>query len=327
MNSNNTNRSTSQLQSDVRAEINQIKQSLENIKNRASPGQLIDDAIFYPHQGNPARTFDHLKRNPVGTTFLAVGTILLMEDSQQRTVESRVGMKVSDARTRMSGAVGEMRESLHHVADSARSTVSSVKGTVSSVKGKVSSTVDGLKSRVKGSSDSDIDSNMSTDQASFDNAGMNDRLYVDSLGTGTASEGRFDDVKDTLSGAMENVSDRASQIKTSIGTSTHNFSGRVKETIGTSVDSIRDRVNNMDPITYIALGAGLGALSGAALPVSEAEQRLVDSNLGDGLAVFKTELQAAFHQSFDVMKTEFVSGLTDFDFGKLKDTFSNSSSV
>ncbi|MFL5808184.1 MAG: hypothetical protein ACJ749_01605, partial [Flavisolibacter sp.] len=78
MKSQNT-KSSDELEKEVRHEIRNVRKDIDELSGRFSPGQLIDDVIFYPHGKSPAATFDHLKRNPVGTAFLSLGTILLME--------------------------------------------------------------------------------------------------------------------------------------------------------------------------------------------------------------------------------------------------------
>ena len=93
MNSNTTSprstKSTQELKQQVLNDIKKVKEDFEEIKTRMTPGQLVDDAIYYRCcGGDPAATFDHLKRNPVGTSFLTIGTLLLMEDEYHRSYES-----------------------------------------------------------------------------------------------------------------------------------------------------------------------------------------------------------------------------------------------
>ena len=74
-----------------------------------------------------------------------------------------------------------------------------------------------------------------------------------------------------------------------------------------------ETVKNLDPMTYMAIGAGLGALTGIALPVSEREQTFINEKASGKLNEFSEEFQDAINQSVKVLKDEFIGKFTDFD--------------
>lgn len=96
MNSQDTNKSSEQLQREVHGQINKIADNIETARVRMSPGNLLDDAIFYPHGKSLSSTYEHLKNNPMGSMFLSLGTLLLMEDQEHISYESRFKSSAAD---------------------------------------------------------------------------------------------------------------------------------------------------------------------------------------------------------------------------------------
>src|SRR5690606_34723851 len=105
-------KSSDQLKKEVDKEIKNVRRDMDAIEGRLSPGQIIDDAIFYPHGKNLRSTIDHLKRNPIGTTFLSLGTLLLMEDESHQTYEAASRTKIASARTGMADKVNSVKSSV-----------------------------------------------------------------------------------------------------------------------------------------------------------------------------------------------------------------------
>jgi uncharacterized protein YjbJ (UPF0337 family) len=273
MNSKDT-RSSQDLRREVLNDLNKVNRDMDRIQNRMTPGQMIDDAIFYPQGSNPSATFDHLKRNPVGTTFLAVGTLLLMEDDQHRSYEAFLKQSGHDAydltRKKVSGTLAEAR------------------GKVEGVKGQFKEKVDQYRNRKDA-------------EAAFD--------------TGPSK-------LDKIKGA---VSNKFGEVKESLSSSIDSIRGKVTAEFDSSQDSSTsslsqgiESVKNLNPMTYIALGAGLGALSGAALPVSDKERTFVDQYFGSKLSQFTEEIQQALNESVSVLKEEFLSELKNVNVGVFK---------
>jgi len=272
------NKSSRELKREVLQELNQVNSDIDRIQARLTPGQFIDDAIFRPIGSNPRATFDHLKANPIGTAFLSIGTLLLMEDDSHVTYESQMKKRSGDAlensryqATLLKGKVSDMRES--------------VNGKVSGVNDKIHGVIDRTKGKV---------------------TGLKDKVSGKNTGESALGEGgemgasSIDRLKDDVSG--------------SIGELKQNVSGTI-QSVSDNIDSLAGdiKVKNLDPMTYVAIGAGLGALTGVALPVSEKEQMLIDDKASGKLSEFSSEFQDAINQSVKVLKDEFLGKFTDFD--------------
>ena len=262
------NKTSRELKREVLQELNQVNSDIDRIQGRMTPGQFIDDALFQPVGRSPRAIFDHLKANPVGTAFLGLGTLLLMEDDNHVTYEKqmklRSGAALENSRyqaTLLKGKISDIR--------------GEVNGKVHGVIDRTKSKVTGLKEKVSGLTSHVTGENSLGEGGELGASSIDDR--IDSL------KGSFDDVKQSIS--------------------------NVRETVFNEVEAVK----NLDPMTYAALGAGLGALTGIALPVSEKEQTLIDQKAAGRLNEFSAEFQDAINQSIKVLKDEFLGRFTDFD--------------
>lgn len=237
-------KSTEELKKQVLSDIDKVKDDFREIKERMTPGQIIDDAIYYRRGGgDPAETFAYLRANPVGTTFLTLGTLLLMEDEQHRSFETL-------ARER----AGEMKE---RVGESVSEAVGQAKEKIAETKNRVSAKIEKAK-----------------------------------------------DLK------RAGVPSAPSELETRATDALETAKGKGQEAY--------EYVRNLDPMIYLALGAGLGTITGAALPLSQKEQEAVDSVYSEKMANFANEVQEALSKSVNILKNEVVGGLTDFNFDLFK---------
>lgn len=223
MNTNHTNTTNSKsMKEQVLQDIEKVKEDINTIKNRMTPGQIIDDALYSKQNlRDPAVTFELLKNNPVGTTFLTIGTLLLTEYQNQGTFESR-------AKTRASSLSSQVSEKVGHLKDN----VTQIKQKASALK-----------------------------------------------------EEQVSQTKSTFASGKEKVQAQGQHLK--------------------------QIVKDVNPLAYIALGAGLGAMTGAALPVTQVEEK-IGLEVGEKLSSFRSELKDAVNESINVFKNEFIGELTDF---------------
>ena len=270
MNLNNTtkSKSTQELKDQVLTDIKKVRNDIDEIKNRMTPGQIIDDAIFYRRSNSPGETFTHLKNNPIGTSFLTLGTILLMEDAEHHTLEAIAREKAVDVKDRVQNKVEEVRENLQ-------------------VKFK--------KDKRQAMPDTSVD-----------------------LKESFLKEGTVEDLKSNVRQGMESAKER-------IGIATESAKGNiqnVKEKVKEGVDSAKYRVQdayqsassivkNLDPLTYLVLGAGLGTITGAAIPLAEKEENFVDDKFQGKTASFRQDLEDALNKSANILKNEFIGGVTN----------------
>jgi hypothetical protein len=271
----NTTKSTRQLKEQVIGDIQKVKEDFTEIQQRMTPGQVIDDALFYRRTGtySPAQTFAHLWANPVGTTFLTLGTLLLMENDAHTSYEGIARNRVVSAK----GAVGErldaVKERVNHLSNRVGGAFSKAKSTVSKVKDKFASSDDSAQSWPESPSGG-VRSNMESVKSSL-------------------REG-LESAKFTLTGPREKLSDVHYAIK-----------DRGHEVIEAS--------KNLDPMVYLALGAGLGTITGAAIPMFDSEESVVDAAFQDKLTKFTSELKEVMNESVNILKREFIGDITDFD--------------
>lgn len=255
MNSNQRITESSQLKQQVLGDIQKVKDDFNEIRNRLTPGQIIDEAIYYNRgAGAPADTFTYLKDNPVGTAFLTLGTLLLMEDKEHHSYEYVARGKYSDMKDQASITSGKIQ-----------SAVSDVKAKAAQIKNKVTSKLSRKKEEIAGFEGMGVESSIPESKSKF--------------------------------------SDMASKAK-------QRFSG-VSDSVKTKGHDLYESSKNLDPLTYLALGAGLGTITGASIPVSGTESEFFDSKFEGKFSTFSQELQDALNQSVNILKNEFIGGMTD----------------
>lgn len=260
----NEKKTPKELKSEVMSDLRKLNSDIDQLKDHLTPGQIIDDVLFYRDERSPRASFDYLKANPVGTSFLALGTLLLMEDERHRSLESI-------AREKTAGAM-----------DSARSSVGNLRTRVDDMKSTIKSKMPGKKGEVA------------------------------EAGTGAPGveiSGRAEELKDKVSGKAEELKGKASEgidaAKARLGSAVESVKGSVQE----GYQSIK----TMEPLTYVALGAGLGALTGASLPLLEKEKSIADGRFEEKFTQFNKDLQDALNESANILKNEFLNDFAGFD--------------
>lgn len=270
------NKTSRELKREVLQELNQVNSDIDRIQGRLTPGQFIDDAIFHPVSTNPRATFDHLKANPIGTAFLSIGTLLLMEDDSHITYERQM-------KTRSSA-----------VMENSRYQATLLKGKVSDIRGNVTGRVNGVNEKIHGV----------IDRTKGKVTGLKDKISGKGQES-TTGEFSLSEGGELGASSIDQLKDNFADVSDKI----ESFAGAVKETAFNEVETVK----NLDPMTFAAIGAGLGALTGIALPVSEKEQALIDQNASGKLNEFSSEFQDAINQSVKVLKDEFLGKFSDFD--------------
>ncbi len=287
MKSQNT-KSSDELQREVRQEVRNVNRDIDNIQGRLTPGRFIDDAIFYNHSRSPAAIFDHLKRNPVGTTFLSLGTLLLMEDDTHTTYETSARNKISSGRTAVNEKISAVGSKVSALKEKAQSYIpqkdASEPGLVDRVKdsfdAKVAEIREGLE--VKANRKEITETFMNADESNSEGfAGMN---------TGMDADVNFDINGGGKTGKLQDV----------------------KAKLTSGISQGREKFQNLDNTTFMALGAGLGILTGASLPVSEAEERMVNDKLQGKLSDFNSELREAMNECSNILKDLVISDVKNF---------------
>lgn len=255
-----TTKSTQELKDQVMNDLKRVKDDFEEIKQRMTPGQLIDDAIYYRRGGgNPAATFDFLKQNPVGTSFLTLGTLLLMEGSDHVSMEQKGRTIIKDTGVKYGDRIKEYKTKAHDL------------------KQKVGDKIDDLRS---GAEDLKI---------------------------------KYGEAVDTVENTLNQAKDSISSAETEGVSAARSKFSAMKGAIADRSSEALETVKNLDPMTYMVLGAGLGTITGAALPVSDVEDRMMSGEVQDKFNKFRSELEVALNESANILKNELIGGVTDFN--------------
>lgn len=319
---NSNTKSSELLKREVFTQLDKIDTDLDVMTDRMSPGQLIDDVIYYPRGGNPAATFDLLKSNPVGATFLTLGTMLLMEDESHVTYEQRgraqMGDFVDRTRTSARGAIRAGQESI----DTLREGVNQVKGKILSSKQEASSYVQNLKSTVKQkvSGEMNADAIIAKDGASadFDSLSEGDRAAAindakAAFGDGERGSALKAKISEKISDIKDQLGERVSDVTDTLNSQAESLSDNIGQRVSSGVSAAK----GVDPLTYVAIGAGLGTLTGIGLPVPESERAAVDK-VDEKISAFTQDLQSALNESADILKDLVLSDFKNLSIGAFK---------
>ena len=115
-----------------------------------------------------------------------------------------------------------------------------------------------------------------------------------------------------MKGETHQAVDLAKNVAESVSSNAESEFAEVKNKVQNEIQEKRDVLRNLDPLSYVALGAGLGALTGVSLPLMEKEQEFVDARLNEKFKEFKKDLQEALNQSANVVKNEFFEDFKDY---------------
>ncbi len=246
---NTEKKSSEELEDEVNYELNNVRRGLDKMQSRLTPGQILDDVIYYPHGGSTSGAFEHMKSNPVGTAFLSLGTLLLMEDQNRSSVET------------------SMRDKMMGMKHDVKSRTQEFKNTINTKK-------------------NEIKDNLQKKKEEFQSR----RSY------GADFEGIDDEAMINKESTKDKVKERM---------------GKVKENLSTSFQTGKEKFQGLDPLTYMAIGAGLGALTGASLPVSDKERDMVDTRFSEKFSDFGRDFQEAINESTNLLKDLVVDDVKD----------------
>lgn len=275
MKSPNT-KSTSELQSEVRQELNNLNRDINSLESRLSPGQFIDDAIFHGRGRNLGATLDHLKNNPVGTAFLSLGTILLMEDENHQTIETLSKNKVTSVKDSIRSVKETVKNQLPHKELSP---------------GMAPSIGDIAKDKV---------------------TGFRDSVTTKAHDLKTSFHDKKEAIQSKLHSVKSSVDEKVDQVDV------EGAKYQLKDKARNFVQSSKDTITNLDPMAYMALGAGLGALTGASLPISEKEKTFVEEKITPKFGDLNSDLQNAINECSNILKDLVVSDVKKFNFQVFK---------
>lgn len=297
MNLNDT-KSSETLRKEITHDLDRLDTKVDRLKDRLTPGQIIDDAVFGSYRGNPKACFNYLKDNPLGTSFLAIGTMLLLDNegesyehylrSQSRVVYSDYKNKAMETR----GRLGEKVESISHdlrskseqLARQGEEKMAQLKGAgrqlKDQVKGKISSKTQEVKDNV-------IDASKTFRERGALSSTESNELQMES--NSMVNEG---------GNAFE--SDEFEMESRGLRSKVSEYGRKASERIKNS---------EIDSFTYVALGTSMGFATGSIIPLSDDEIGHSSFGLDFDIGGLRTDLQNAANESMNAFKNEFIDTL------------------
>ncbi|HLT22416.1 MAG TPA: hypothetical protein VKZ84_03195, partial [Bacteriovoracaceae bacterium] len=297
MNLNDT-KSSETLRKEISQDIDRLDNKVEHLKGRLTPGQIIDDAIFSPYRGDLRAGFSYLRNNPIGSSFLAIGTLLLMDnegESYEQYLRSQGRVAYSDYKGRVSEVKNRVSETMDEVSHEVRSRTQSlvekgeqklnqVRDTGRDLKNQVGSMTDNIREKLNRSKTSgeEIKNNVIDATESFKERAVNAAKSTD---LGIDADIDID---------TSEVTSRLSRMKGSVSGFGKNTIGKIKE-------------NEFDSLAYVALGGSLGFATGSLIPMREGGFAELSSDFD--FSSLQSELQDAANESMSVFKNEFIDTL------------------
>lgn len=236
---------SAQLEREAERSRADVEETLEELRSRLRPGQLVDQLVEYARDGAGAEFYGNLKRqvaeNPLPVTVIGAGLAwlaLASNSSHPRRARSSLNVPSSDYGTIRDRAYGTVRDAERR----AGALTDRVSGTVSS---SMESAGDAMSDMARTASD-----------------------------TARRSTARLRDaasnVGDRVSSAYTGASDAASR-------TTHAFAQSVSSAGHSLADSGRSFADfcREQPLVLAGIGVALGAALGAMLPSTETEDRLM----------------------------------------------------
>jgi len=258
------NRSSAEIEREVEDTRASLAGTLGELRDRASPGQLFEQALDYAKQsggGDLARNLGaSVRDNPLPLLLIGAGIGWLM---------------VSDRRGGTGGGADGRRQQLALPSPSGRSRPTSVK--VHSGGVHMDAGEDGGPSTVQ--------------RASEALSGAKDRVGEAASGLGESISGAADRVGEAATAAYRSVAGAAGSSAESIGSGASSAVQRVEEAgqgardqAGQLADSARQGLGWLvreQPLVLGAIGLAVGAAVGALLPGTETEDRLMGETRDD----------------------------------------------
>lgn len=294
MNLNDT-KSSETLRKEISRDLDRLDSKVDQLKDRLSPGQIIDNAVFSPYRGNPRETFNYMKNNPVGTSFLALGTLLLMDNGGEsyehylRTQGKTTYLEYRDKMNRTKEEFGhkiedisqEVKSKTQQFVEQSERGIEKVKTRGRDFKEQIKSSKDQLRDKLSRKSE-EVRDNVIDATESFKER------------SASTSEPSLYSVESDISSVESKTRSNISKIKSSITEFSRNTVDKVKET-------------QMDSLAYVALGGTIGFVSGGLIPITDEELQEVGVNFD--FSNLRTELENAANESANLFKNELIDTL------------------
>lgn len=218
-----------------------------------------------------------MRANPIGSSFLALGTFLLMEsegESYEQYLRSQSGVIYRDYKGKVSETTQRLSETVGEVTQEVRAKTQNLVERGGEQINRVRDTGRDLKEQVRGK--------LSRNKTSGEEIRNN---VIDATESFKERAGNSVDTTE--------VTSKLSRMKDSVSEFGRNTAGKIKE-------------RELDSLTYVALGGSLGFAIGGLIPMKE---DISEFRTDFDLSSLRAELEQAANDSMNVFKNEFIDTL------------------
>jgi ElaB/YqjD/DUF883 family membrane-anchored ribosome-binding protein len=251
----------------------QLAGTLDELRSRISPGQVMDQLVDYARDGSGGDFFRNLKHqvasNPLPVTLIGAGLAWLMASSNRLSKRTTDNKGLSTSQNVAGGRQGAA-ETFNAVRDK------SVRATRSAT--------DQLGEAVTAGSE------MADEQARRIGAGVRDTAEQVASGFADAASSAYDSTAATYDDASQRVGRAASAVRESVSTAGEQAATKSRDFL----DFCRDQ-----PVVLAAIGVAVGAAIGAALPTTNIENDF----MGETSDEMKERAQALAAEQADKAKS------------------------
>jgi uncharacterized protein YjbJ (UPF0337 family) len=258
-------KSTQQLELEGERTREQINATLDELRARLTPGQVLDEVVDYARATGGAEFARNLGRqvveNPLPVALMGAGLVWLMATGASAGRRGR-GERGDNA---------ELRDRSRRVSARARDFADSTSGAAADFAGRAKATAADARATVSDAADSVMDSAARASEAVRSAAAdAGDGIRAAAARSSDAASSLIDDMMVRASSSY----DRASRATRRTTATIRDSTAQIGRSIGDRGQQVVDFCSDQ-PLVLAGVGMAIGAAIGAALPASDAENRLM----------------------------------------------------
>jgi ElaB/YqjD/DUF883 family membrane-anchored ribosome-binding protein len=291
--------SSAQLEREAEQTRTELTQTLDELRERMTPGQLVDQAVDYAKARGGGAFVRNLGQqattNPMPVALIGAGIAwLMLSGGKGASINRAAEAAVDNARQSMADAGAQIGEF-------AQKTTEQIKGfgqeagqhasdSVADASGRITNAREGFRERAEVTRSAAEQSSQSATSKASETAS-----YI----SGRASSA-YETAKSRASETYGRVADQTKQATSTMGSTISEFGGR---TAGASRDFLQ--FCKSQPLMLAGLGLALGAIMGALIPPTETEDRL----MGDTSDQMKDQARAMAEDQYENAKSAAETGM------------------
>ena len=262
--------SSAQLEQEAEQTRSQLAQTLDELRDRITPGQLVDQAVDYAKDSGGGLFVRNLGRqataNPLPVALIGAGVAWLMLSNGRRTtsINRAAEAAIDSARQSMTDAGARIGEFRQQAGSQAREFGQESSDRVSDWTADTSARVTDARQRFRGMADNarrtaEQSAQQATSTASQAASSLSDR-----------ASSAYETTKSRAADAYETAADRTEHAASQMSNTVARFSQR---TAGATRDLLQ--FCKSEPLVLAGIGMALGAIVGALIPATETEDQLM----------------------------------------------------